>query len=169
MEERAKMLEELQTYVQENNIPYIEVVIPELADSWESLVQLSKRAVEQGYEGGIARNKKGLYEFGKRSYDLQKIKFRLDGESVVISVTEDKNGDGVLLCQAINGKQTGVQFECLMRKDSHESINYRKYSNALMLVGKAITYEYEELSDELTPTKPVGVGVREMLGNEGRY
>ena len=75
----------------------------------------------------------------------------------------------MLLCQAINGKQTGVQFECLMRKDSHETINYRKYSNALMLIGKAITYEYEELSDKRIPTKPTGVGVREMLGNEGRY
>ena len=56
-----------------------------------------------------------------------------------------------------------------MRKDADPEINYRKYSNALLLIGKAITYEYEELSDKGIPTKPVAVGVREMLNGEGRY
>lgn len=170
MEERVKMLEELFVYVKDNGIPYIEVVLPETANSWEEVVKFSKKAVVRGYEGGIARNKKGLYEFGKRSYDLQKVKFRQSAEAVVVSVTQDKNSDGVLLCQAINGKQTGVQFECLMRKDADENINYRKYSNALLLIGKAVTYEYEELSDKRIPTKPCGVAIREVLSNgEPRY
>ena len=133
-----------------------------------------QECVQKGFEGVVYRNKKANYEFGKRSYNLIKRKPRFDAEAVVVSVTQDKNGDGVLLCQAINGKQTGVQFECLMRKDAHPEINYRKYSNALLLIGKAISYEYEELADDTDkgrgkPTKPVGVGLREMIGNEGRY
>lgn len=147
----------------------IEVVETHLVKSFEDAVKRTKEFVSLGYEGAILRNQEGMYEFGKRSYDLQKLKFRLDAEAVVVSVTQDKNGDGVLLCQAINGKQTGVQFECLMRKDADPEINYRKYSNALLLIGKAITYEYEELSDKGIPTKPVSVAVREMVGNEGRY
>lgn len=169
MKDRVKLLEDLKDYVQKNNIGYIEVVIPEIVKSWEEAEIAAKKYVKLGYEGAILRNFDGTYEFGKRSYDLQKLKFRLDAESVVISVTQDKNGDGVLLCQAVNGKQTGVQFECLMRKDADPSINYRKYSNALLLIGKAITYEYEELSDKGVPTKPVAVSLREMLGREGRY
>ena len=146
------------------------VVVPsQIVNDWDEAVAFAKGVVELGYEGAILRNFDGMYEFGKRSYDLQKLKFRQSAEAVVVSVTQDKNGDGVLLCQAINGKQTGVQFECLMRKDADENINYRKYSNALLLVGKAITYEYEELREKLVPTKPVGIAVREMLGNEGRY
>lgn len=147
----------------------IEVVETHLVKSFEDAVERTKEFVRLGYEGAILRNQEGMYEFGKRSYDLQKLKFRLDAEAVVVSVTQDKNGDGVLLCQAINGKQTGVQFECLMRKDADSEINYRKYSNALLLIGKAITYEYEELSDKDVPTKPVAVALREMIGNEGRY
>ena len=56
-----------------------------------------------------------------------------------------------------------------MRKDADPEVSYRKYSNALLLIGKAITYEYEELSDKGVPTKPVSVALREMVGNEGRY
>ena len=145
------------------------IVKPFIVDNWEDAVKIAKSYVKLGYEGAILRNFDGEYEFGKRSYDLQKLKFRLDAEAVVVSVTQDKNGDGVLLCQAVNGEQTGVQFECLMRKDADPNINYRKYSNALLLIGKAITYEYEELSDKGVPTKPVSVAVREMIGNEGRY
>lgn len=152
----------------------IMIVEPFIIDTWEDAIKVAKSYVKQGYEGAILRNFDGEYEFGKRSYDLQKLKFRLDAEAVVVSVTQDKNGDGVLLCQAINGKQTGVQFECLMRKDADENVNYRKYSNALLLIGKTITYEYEELAEDTEkgrgkPTKPVGVALREMLNNEGRY
>lgn len=146
------------------------VVVPsQIVNDWNEAVSFAKDVVKLGYEGAILRNFDGMYEFGKRSYDLQKLKFRQTAEAVVASVTKDKNGDGVLLCQAINGKQIGVQFECLMRKDADPNINYRKYSNALLLIGKAITYEYEELSDKGIPTKPVGAALREMIGNEGRY
>lgn len=169
MTERVSELRKLYEYVVEHELDYIEVVTPEVVNSWEDAVVVAKMYVDLGYEGAILRNFNGEYEFGKRSYDLQKLKFRQSAESVVVSVTQDKNGDGVLLCQAINGKQTGVQFECLMRKDADPEINYRKYSNALLLIGKAITYEYEELSDKGVPTKPVSVALREMIGNEGRY
>lgn len=131
--------------------------------------------VEEKYEGSVYRNLDGIYEFDKRSYNLIKRKPRQDGEAIVVSVTQDKNEDGVLLCQAVNGKQTGVQFECLMRKDAHETVNYRKYSNALMLIGKAITYQYEDIGEDTEkgrgkPQKPVGVAVREVLSNgEPRY
>lgn len=154
---------------EEYDVSDIVIVDSTVVQNWEEAVSIAKSYVKQGYEGAILRNFNGEYEFGKRSYDLQKLKFRQSAESVVVSVTQDKNGDGVLLCQAINGKQTGVQFECLMRKDADPIINYRKYSNALLLIGKAITYEYEELSDKGVPTKPVSVALREMIGNEGRY
>ena len=146
----------------------------EVVSTGEKANQLYNSYVEQGYEGCVYRNLNGKYEFGKRSSGLIKRKPRLDAESIVVSVTQDKNGDGVLLCQAINGKQTGVQFECLMRKDADPEVNYRKYSNALLLIGKAITYQYEDIGEDTgngrgKPQKPVGVALREMIGNEGRY
>lgn len=140
-----------------------------------TLAEISERlciSYHTAYDAIVTRKVDVDEYMNKKTRELNK--FRLDAEAVVVSVTQDKNGDGVLLCQAINGKQTGVQFECLMRKDADENVNYRKYSNALLLIGKAITYEYEELAEDTEkgrgkPTKPVGVALRDMLNNEGRY
>lgn len=132
---------------------------------WTGIVQDEEEAttvydylVSEGYEGMMYRNAKGLYEHGKRSYDLQKRKPRQTAEAKVLGVTVDKNGDGVLNCQL----ETGITFECLMRKDSHPTINYRKHENALILAGKFIEFEFEEFSDAGVPTKPVGIGIREV-------
>lgn len=137
-----------------------EVVIVEsvLVFNDEQADALYERWLREGAEGMIYRNLEGKYEFGKRSYDLIKRKPRQDGEALVTGVAKDKNGDGVLTCQL----QNGVEFECLMRKDSHDTINYRKNENAIALLGSYIKFEYEELSDAGVPTKPVGVGLREV-------
>lgn len=122
------------------------------------------------YEGSIYRNIDGLYEFGKRSYNLIKRKDRQDAEAIVESVRIDKNGDGVLFTTCLNGDQVGKQVEFLMRKDADPMINYRKYENAICLIGKAVMYEYEDLSDDGVPLKPVGTALREVLPNgEARY
>jgi DNA ligase-1 len=131
--------------------------------------------VEDKFEGAVYRNLDGVYEFDKRSYNLIKRKPRQNAEAVVVSVRQDKNDDGVLLCEALNGKQVGVQFECLMRKDSDPTVNYRKFENALRLVGDSITYEYEDVGEDTEkgrgkPQKPVGVALREVLPNgEAKY
>lgn len=131
--------------------------------------------VEEKYEGSVYRNLDGVYEYDKRSYNLIKRKPRQSAEAVVVSVRKDRNADGVLLCEALNGKQVGVQFECLMRKDSDPIINYRKFDNALGLVGESITYEYEDVGEDTekgrgAPQKPVGVALREVTSDgEGRY
>ena len=59
--------------------------------------------------------------------------------------------------------ENGKVVEFLMRKDSDETINYRKAENAEMLIGKFVEIEYEEFSDGGIPTKPTGVRLREMV------
>lgn len=125
-------------------------------------------AVSLKYEGVIYRNYDGEYEFDKRSYNLIKRKPRADLEARVLSVEKDRNGDGILFCEILNGENTGNRFKCLMRKDSDNSINYRKYENALDLIGKIVTVEYEEFSDDGIITKPVGVGLR-ALSETGKF
>lgn len=124
----------------------------------------------QKYEGSICRNMDTVYEFGKRSYGLIKRKDAQDAECKVLSVRIDKNGDGVLQCECLNGDQAGNIVDFLMRKDADESINYRKYENAITLIGKTVMYKYEDLSDDNIPLKPIGVALREVLANgEARY
>lgn len=117
--------------------------------------------LEEGAEGVVYRNADGLYEYGYRSYSLIKRKPRQDAEALVISASKDQNGCALLSCRLENG----VEFECQMRVDSHPTINYRSYENGLTLINKFIKFEYEELSDDGVPTKPVGVGLRELDKN----
>jgi ATP-dependent DNA ligase len=114
--------------------------------------------LEDGAEGMVYRNTEGVYEFGKRSYNLIKRKPRQSAEALVLDSVPDKNNAGLLTCQL----QNGVKFKCLMRVDSSLDIDYRKHQNALTLIGSHIEFEYEELSDNGVPTKPVGVGVRKV-------
>lgn len=137
------------------SVPTILVDTPEEADIWYY------KWLEQGAEGMVYRQVDGLYEYGKRSYNLIKRKPRLDAEAKVVGCIADKNNAGLLSCIL----QNGVEFKCLMRVDSHPDIDYRKFDNASTLVDKFITFEYEELSDAGVPTKPVGVGLRNMNSN----
>lgn len=112
------------------------------------------------YEGVVYRNPIGTYEFGKRSYNLLKRKPRQTAEAKVLSVEKDRNNWGILNCEM----ETGAKFKCQMKVDAGKK-NYREHDNALELVGKFIEFEYEELSDDGVPTKPVGVGIRELNKN----
>ena len=111
----------------------------------------------------------GMYEMGKRSYDMLKRKPRYSAEALVTGVEKDKSGQGVLYCQAVNGEQTGVIFKCLMKKDADEQVNYRLFENACNLVGKTVEYEYEALSLDSVPLKPTGSRMREVLDGQSRY
>ena len=55
----------------------------------------------------------GMYEMGKRSYDMLKRKPRYSAEALVTGVEKDKSGQGVLYCQAVNGGRREVIFKCL--------------------------------------------------------
>lgn len=137
------------------NIETIFIETPEGADSWYA------EWLEQGAEGIVYRNLDGKYDYGKRSYNLIKRKPRLDAEAKVVGCVPDKNNAGLLSCIL----QNGVEFKCLMRVDSHPDTDYRKFDNASTLLNTFITFEYEELSDDGVPTKPVGVGLRKMNSN----
>lgn len=161
-EEREFRLTNLKRYIAKEGIDWVEIVKHTLVHNEEEMIALHEKYLAEGYEGTVHRTPDGLYEFGKRSYQMQKKKPRFDAECVVLSVRQDKNKDGVLLCKAVNGKQKGVEFECLMRKDADEKINYRKYVNALNLIGECITYGYESLSLDKVPLKPVGLNIRKI-------
>lgn len=174
MEERVKLLTSLDIWVKNNNVDFIEVTIPLVVHSWEEVMEYTNKQIELGQEGAIVRNFDGVYEFGKRSYDLLKVKVRLDAEAEVLSYTLDKNDEPVYTVRAVNGDQTDTVFKLKMKIPDGIIIsgrNYRNKANADHLIGKHITYEYEELSSSEipTPTKPVGLCVREVICGEGRF
>ena len=110
--------------------------------------------VSQGYEGGIVRNKKGIYRFGYRSWDLQKVKTFKDGEFEVVDCNE-----GV-------GKMVGCAiFEC--RNDISEATfdvtcsvptpeKQEQYRNRAQYIGRFLTVKFFDRTDDGIPRFPVG-------------
>lgn len=159
-EKRVQVLAALKEVVEDKGLDeLICVVHTEYIENQEQFDEFYAKALREKAEGVVYRNAQGVYEFDKRSYDVIKRKPRQTLEVKVVSAKRDKNGDGVLTGEMENGKV--VEF--LMRKDSDETINYRKEENALTLIGQFVEIEYEEFSDEGIPTKPVGVRVRKMI------
>lgn len=135
----------------------VEFVEQRILRTQEDVDAFYQECLDNGYEGAVYRNEDGVYEFDKQSSDMIKRKPRLDAEAKVLSVTKDRIGDGVLLCKM----PSGLTFECKMKKPEVKGAqSYRGYDAATTLVGQWINYEYEELSDEGRPTKPVGIYVR---------
>lgn len=134
----------------------VEFVEQRILRTQEEVDAFYQECLDNGYEGAVYRNEDGVYEFDKQSSNMIKRKPRLDAEAKVLSSNVDRIGEGVLLCRL----PSGVTFECKMKKPK-KGTNYRGYEASLKLIGQWITFEYEELSNDGVPTKPVGLQPRE--------
>lgn len=148
------------------NIPDIVVIVStRTIESGEEGDSYFNYCVGMGFEGVVYRNTEGVYEFDKRSYNLIKRKKREDAEARILSVESDKNEDGVVAAELVNGVNVGKVFKCLFRKDAHDSFNLRKYSVVKDFVGGTFTVEFEAYSDDGVPLKPVGKCLRQVDEN----
>lgn len=138
----------------ELNVPLVKVIAGIVVTSEREVKWSIGKYMEQGFEGSIIRNFKGVYEFGQRSSDLQKWKLFQDGEAKVLDSVEDKNGEGVLLCE----EKDGTRFNCKM-KGTHDE---RSQAKMLLLVGHFINFTFQSRTDDGVPQFPVGQSVREL-------
>lgn len=151
--ERWKLLESV-TYTKPEAVT---LILGKIAATEEDANSFYDMVVARKYEGVVYRNLDASYEFGKRSYAMQKRKPVETTEVKVLSVEKDKNGWGVMNCSTLEG----VSVKCQMRVDAAEK-NYRLYDNALELIDKVVEIEFETLSDAGVPLKPVGIRVRKV-------
>ena len=119
---------------------------------------LHSQFVEEGYEGLILRNVKGLYKVRHRSADLQKYKEFLDEEFVIVGF---KEGDGiekgcVLWRCAI---KTGLEFDCRPRGTRED--RSALFRSGAAHVGKKLTVRFQEWTTDGVPRFPVGIAIRD--------
>ncbi|BAV80838.1 ATP-dependent DNA ligase [Vibrio phage RYC] len=135
---------------------------PVWTNSHEERMEKLQEVVEAGYEGFVHYEPQGLYEFGVKSSNAQKSKPRYDAEARVVGVVRDKRGNGTLECIACDALDN-APFKCVMKVDRRDGTKHedKSYETCLEMVGKWITFSYEELSDKGIPTKPVGELERE--------
>ena len=113
--------------------------------------------IQEGYEGIMLRNKKGLY-VNNRSHDLQKYKEFEEAEFVIVGFEEARGRDaGSVLW--VCATSSGDKFDCRpIGSLEHRSELFR---NAPNYVGKLLTVKYQELSEYGIPRFPSGKAIRE--------
>lgn len=154
--ERLKDLEKVNQAVKHLGLTHIKVVMCREVANEEEARRMMDIFLSRGFEGLMLRNLQGMYEWNNRSGDLQKWKDFKDLEARVVSVTSDRNGEGVLTC-AFDGKFFDVKM-----RGTHE---YREYENQKKLIGKWITVKYQALTEDGLPQFPVGIAERVVDSN----
>lgn len=126
--------------------------------SEEDLYIMHDNYVEDKYEGTMIRNRHGLYLFGHRSENLQKLKDMMDGEFEIVDGNDGigkSKGQCTFVCITNDGLEFGVR--CIGAKGVREEqlINLEEY------IGKFLSVKFQNYSKEGVPIFPVGITVRE--------
>lgn len=100
--------------------------------------------VEQGFEGTIIRNAKGMYKPNKRVDDLQKYKDFVDGEYRIVDVIPSGGGSATEVGKFVCVDDKGEQFESTATGKLDQRKEY--LSNKDYYIGKYAKVKYRELS-----------------------
>lgn len=105
--------------------------------------------ISQNYEGCIIRNADAPYQISYRSPDLLKYKEVQDHEFEIIDVRESYDG-AVFICKT----EAGVTFDCnpaWTKTAKRQALSKKEY-----YISRWLRVEYEKLSAEGRPLKPIG-------------
>ncbi len=120
--------------------------------------------VADGLEGLMVRNGKGTYIYNTRSYDVLKYKVAEDAEFLVLDFNLDKNGHAVFVCSAAN-KDNGQSDVFKVKLKGKAEARLAMAAEAVNYIGKWLKIEYEMLSKDGIPLKPVGIMFRKVDEN----
>jgi DNA ligase-1 len=114
--------------------------------------------IDQGYEGIILRIPSGVYEVGKRSLFLIKMKLFQDAEYEIIGAFGGQATEEncvIWKCKTKEGKEFHVR-----PKGSFES-RKRMLRDSRNYIGKMLTVRFQNLTSDSLPRFPIGVAIRE--------
>jgi len=117
-----------------------------------------KQYMDAGYEGTMIREPSSVYEIGKRSNYLLKLKDFKTDEYKVIGMRECTGkdvGTPTWVCLTENGQEFTVRPEGTQEKRREMFKNGDKY------IGKMLTVKYQNLTDLGVPRFPVGIAFRD--------
>ncbi len=122
-----------------------------------NLTQDLKAHIGQKYEGLMLRPDHWNYEIGRRSKGLIKVKALEDDEAKVFDITTSKDGWAVLHCRHENGKEFKLSAPGTIVDKTRVLENKDKF------IGKTVTYEYAQLTQDGKPFHAVALRWREDL------
>lgn len=139
-----------------------------IASTWtfaESKMPIKERLAESisnGYEGLILRHGNTGYEPGKRSQSLVKVKQVLDAEFCIVGVHQSADGWAIFECYKVPGQYYNALVCDSFRvsamgtmQDKHDA-----WANRNDFIGKMLTVEFFEWTNDGKPFHPVAIGIR---------
>jgi len=123
----------------------------------EELEETLAKHLETGYEGSILRTLSGLYLLGHRSRDLLKVKPFYDAEYSVIGFKDGigrYEGCAIFKCVTEEGKEFDVNPKGTLEEKKAYFTNGESY------IGRKLTVQYNDLTEDNIPQFPVGLGFR---------
>lgn len=123
----------------------------------DDLWDFFNKARDLGFEGSMLRTMPLGYESGKRSASLLKIKAFNDDEFKVIGITASKDGWAVCHCRIGADKVFKVSAPGTMEEKRYVLMNLSKF------VGKFLTVEYSQLTNDGLPFHPNAIQWREDI------
>lgn len=127
---------------------------PVKVDSHKAIKDHYDIAMASGYEGTVIYNADATYKFNERSSDVFKYKEAIEAEFKVFAFNLDKHGHAVYTCSCNNGS-----FKVKRKGTNEERLKDAK--TAASNIDKWLTVEYEMLSKDGVPLKPVGLAFRD--------
>jgi DNA ligase-1 len=126
----------------------------------KELLKYYEQFLEEGYEGGMAKNLEAPYEGGKRSHNILKMKEFADAEFIIIDIEDGKGKDADVaskfVCKMPDSDKTfKARMKCPHAKKKEYWLNKDKY------LGKFITVTYKRLTKDGIPYIPVGRTIRD--------
>jgi ATP-dependent DNA ligase len=113
--------------------------------------------IQEGYEGGMIRNTASVYKLDARSNDLLKVKYFVTDEYKIVGflqATGRDEGTVIWKCESENGV-----FKVRPRGTIGSRREY--FENGNDYLGKMLTVQYQNLTDNGIPRFPVGLAIRD--------
>jgi DNA ligase-1 len=154
----AQRFEMLGNLVKLGDFRYIKLAPTERVDREEEALDKFVEYLNEGYEGAMIRNARGLY-VNKRSYDLQKIKEMDDSEYPIADVKEGRGklaGHAIFVCKL---DTTGVTFDVKMKGETSKLKEF--WENHSLWKNKLLTVQHQGFTSYGMPRFPVGLRLRE--------
>ena len=118
------------------------------------------QCMDRKLEGTVIKNLSAIYQHNVRSSDMFKYKKTQDAEYQIVDCETDKNGHPVFHCITPEGKLFKVKPKGTDAERKAMIANFES-----QYLNKWYKIEYEMLSKDLIPLKPIGLGLRDCDSN----
>jgi ATP-dependent DNA ligase len=155
--ERFVKLLDIRNYIFNNNLKTIKTVEFVNCENNQEAQSLTDLWIKEGYEGGIFRDKKAFYQFGKRPQTMTKLKRSEDKEFKIIDVVGGENTPDLAVFVCV--QEEGLKFDCT--PEGSVEVKREYLANKHKYIGKMLTVRFFERTKDNKPFHASGVAVRD--------